>query len=161
MTHLVAGERVIYNYSERKDDTYLIATARPNLHGCSGTVLNVIKGISIVKVLFDGDTESTPIRASDLVLKKPMKLWELYAISTSTEEPKVDKVFGFIINAASELDARTMASNIGKEELSNPNSSLPRDSIPWMDTNYTICKELKPIDNPKVIMQNYYVGYFF
>mgnify|MGYP001562935653 CR=1 FL=1 len=74
-----------------------------------------------------------------------MKLWLLRPVEGLPDnpwEPWYDKVFGSVVRAATEQDARNMA----REESGVENPDL------WKDHHYTTCMELLPDGEPGVLI---------
>ena len=71
-----------------------------------------------------------------------MKLWLLKPIDESSGPWKqwYDKVFGFVVRADDEADAREFASLEAGDE--NPAPGRP-DGSPWLDPSLTSCVELR------------------
>lgn len=91
------------------------------------------------------------------------KLWILRPVEEREKgddpwEPWYDKYFGFIICAPTEEEARTLAHM--REGNENSGKFLGRQTSktkqPWLDCKYSTCVELKPTDETKIIMDDYY-----
>lgn len=83
-----------------------------------------------------------------------MKLWLLRPILKKEDSPwrrLYDMSFGFVILAESEERARAIAHESSGEE------SKVVDN-PWLDSNFTICVELKPElhEQEDVVMMDFY-----
>jgi len=75
-----------------------------------------------------------------------MKLYHLYPKANikgqSPWEPWYDKVFGFVIRANNEEEARELANENGGCETGDP----------WLDPNYSECIELKEEGEVEVVI---------
>jgi hypothetical protein len=93
-----------------------------------------------------------------------MKLWLLRPIENLPEdnnpwEPWYDKVFGFVIRAETENEARKIAQENGGDELikwtwdKTPQGQFSMRS--WLDSNLSSCMELKADGEPGLIIKDF------
>ena len=79
-----------------------------------------------------------------------MKLWLLSPIENlqdSPWEPWYDKVFGFVIRAETEMEARRIADeNYGDENFEG--------SKPWLHSEFSTCIELTPDGESELILRD-------
>jgi len=97
-----------------------------------------------------------------------MKLWILRPIDGLAEddnpwEPWYDKIFGFVIRATNEDEARQFAhKNAGEENRGEcgefSQKRVTNTATPWLDSKYTTCDELIPEGVPGLIMQDFYAA---
>ena len=91
-----------------------------------------------------------------------MKIFELRPIENLKDgdnpwEPWYDKIFGFIVRAETEAEARKIANenagyeNIG-ESLSNKTANTKE---PWLDEKYSTCIELTGSGEAGMIMEDF------
>lgn len=66
-------------------------------------------------------------------------------------DSKYNKVFGFVIEAATEQDARAIADNEAGAE--NEHSHWPH---PWLNQGITVCEELTPTGMSRVVLTDFY-----
>ena len=83
-----------------------------------------------------------------------MKLWLLRPVQECNDEenpwsPWYDKVFGFVVRADTEEEARTMADKKGGNENGE------HSAHPWMDARYSTCLELLPNGDPGIVMRDF------
>jgi len=82
-----------------------------------------------------------------------MKLWLLRPAEDLPSgidpwDPWYDKVFGFVIRAETEEDARRLA----HDEAGNENRGKVRG--PWLNARYATCVELTADGDPAVVMED-------
>ena len=65
-------------------------------------------------------------------------------------QPHRERVFGFIVRAGDEEQARWLAHESGGLE----NAELPGVS-PWLDANYSTCEELRDDGSAEVLLVNF------
>ena len=63
-------------------------------------------------------------------------------------KPSYDKAHGFIVRAATEMEARKMVDGMGGDEEKEAKQ-------PWFDRRYSTCKELKPAGKAGLIMMDF------
>ncbi len=83
-----------------------------------------------------------------------MKLFILRPIDPNADDspwnPWYDKVFGVVVRAKTEQDARQLAGEGGGDEVYDDGTN------PWWDETLTSCEELLPDGDVKVIMVDYH-----
>ena len=91
-----------------------------------------------------------------------MKLWILRPVkgldkNDNPWEPWYDKVFGFVVRAETEDEARAFAHAEAGDE--NRGEFLYRKTAntnqPWMDAKYSTCTDLLPEGDAGVVMQDF------
>jgi hypothetical protein len=85
-----------------------------------------------------------------------MKLWLLSPIDDLNEDgnpwyPWFDKVFGFVVRAETEKEARAMADRNAGEE----NHEISYSIKPWMDARYSSCVELTHEGEQGLVMRDF------
>lgn len=90
------------------------------------------------------------------------KLWILVACDGLPDDdnpwnPWYDKVFGFVIEAASAEQARELAHAAAGDE--NRGEFLGKEvastKTPWLDSKYSTCFVLKPIGETEIVMKDF------
>jgi len=84
-----------------------------------------------------------------------MKIYILRPICIENNNPfeGYDKVFGFVIRAKNESEARKIAN----QNAGNENGSLGVKN-PWLDINYSTCEVLSKTGESEVIMSDFVSG---
>jgi hypothetical protein len=91
-----------------------------------------------------------------------MKIFELRPVKNPRDNdnpwyPWYDKIFGFIIKAETEAEAR----NIANENAGNENNGtflgykIANTNTPWLDSKYSTCIELTNDGKAGIIMQDF------
>jgi len=77
-------------------------------------------------------------------------------------EPWYDKAFGFIVEAGSAQEARSLASKDAgceaEEEWDENYERLISENNPWLNPKQSTCKELKVSNKPMVIMRDFHAA---
>lgn len=88
-----------------------------------------------------------------------MKIWLLRPRQDLKEddnpwEPWYDKVFGFVVRAETEQDARELTNSVDEVgfRFTGDERSLSGDFNPWTDPTYSTCVELTPEGEPEIII---------
>jgi hypothetical protein len=91
-----------------------------------------------------------------------MKLWLLRPIRRADGrwpepwEPWYDKVFGFVVRATDETQARLMASEkAGEEAFSSDEAEDEAKINPWLEPTLSRCKELTSEGEPGIVIRDY------
>ncbi len=91
-----------------------------------------------------------------------MKLWILRPVenlpdSDNPWEPWYDKVFGFVVRAATEKEAREMANAEGGDEKRGEflGNKIANTTSPWLDPKYSTCERLTQDGEAGVLMRNF------
>jgi len=91
-----------------------------------------------------------------------MKLWILRPQENLPEnenpwDPWYDKVFGFVIRAETEVDARKLAHKEAGDENRGEflNSKIANTTTPWLDEKYSTCVELTAEGESDVIIRDF------
>ena len=73
-----------------------------------------------------------------------MKLWLLRPINPydGLWDPWFDKIFGFVVRAETEADARSLAAKQSSDEGEKA----------WIEAQFSTCTELRPDGEPEVII---------
>ena len=83
-----------------------------------------------------------------------MKLWLLQAktdLGNSPWNPWEDKIFGFVVRAESESDARQIADEHGGNETT-------ATMRPWLNVQYSTCVELLAEGKAEIILEDFSGG---
>ncbi len=67
-------------------------------------------------------------------------------------EPWFDKVFGFVIRADSEMEARVIANGNAGDE------NYEKVSKPWLEAKYSTCEQLSQDGQKKMILCDYHAA---
>lgn len=92
------------------------------------------------------------------------KLWILRPRQSLDPRWTYDCAFGFVVRAATEADARTIAQQGGGDEIgprydSESNRLASLDSFPaWLDSEHSTCVELPTDGEAGEIMQDFNAG---
>ena len=91
-----------------------------------------------------------------------MKLWLLRPVENLPDndnpwEPWYDKVFGFVVRAETEAEARDMAhADAGHENRGEfLNDKIADTKEPWKDGKYSTCVELLPAGQAGVVISDF------
>jgi hypothetical protein len=81
------------------------------------------------------------------------KLWllrnKIFSMNAENPwDPWYDKVFGFVISAETEFEARLIANEHAKNENDN-------NIYPWLDATYSTCVELIPQQKKGIIIRDF------
>lgn len=99
--------------------------------------------------------------------RRKLKLWLLRPVGYEPDReiprspwsPWYDKAFGFVVQAATEDDARRLAGENGGDEVGKKWLGKGKgDEVvynPWADPSLSTCVELKPGTEPGVLMTDF------
>ena len=92
---------------------------------------------------------------------KNMKLWLLRSIdglqhNDNPWEPWFDKVFGFVVRAENEKDARKFAHEEAGAENEGEflGEKIANTTSPWLDAKYSTCIELLPDGDAGIVLRH-------
>ena len=88
-----------------------------------------------------------------------MKLWLLRPVKNLAEgdnpwKPWYDKVFGFVIRASSEEEARQLANDDAEAE----NEGIATTATPWLDKKYSSCIEVLAMGKSEIIIRDFHAA---
>lgn len=91
-----------------------------------------------------------------------MKLWILRPVEDLEKgdnpwEPWYDKVFGFVVRAGNEKEARIIAQENAGDEKRRVflGKKMADTSTPWLDVKYSTCVELEANGEAEMIMKDF------
>jgi hypothetical protein len=91
-----------------------------------------------------------------------MKLWMLRPVDGLNKndnpwKPWYDKVFGFVVRAETEEEARALAHAAAGQENRGTflGEKIAETNHPWMDAKYSTCVELLPEGAAEVVMTDF------
>ena len=90
-----------------------------------------------------------------------MKLWILRPVDGLSSDdnpwdPWYDKCFGFVVRAASEVEARQLATDQAGDEKRGEflGDKIANTTTPWLEPKYSTCEPLTSTGESEVILQD-------